>query len=191
MTRYCSFKKYSDMMKSWHLLIHKINLWQRKFRQRLSFLWVTKKYQQISQISTIVKDFSSRNPKSSKVQTIKLRHSLVILIVALVTLTSVVGYRFYNQPQLTVGKISPVRIEAPRNAEFEDTKTTLAKLKEVQRGIVPILKQNKEVTAQIKFQFAKYLELIEQLRIQTQPFPFFNRKILSLPSQQYLRSCSR
>lgn len=179
------------MMKSWHLLIHKIALWQRKFRQRLSLLWLSKNYQQISQISTIVKDFSRSNPKSAKGQNIKLRHSLVILIVAWVTLTSVVGYRFYNQPQLTVGKISPIRIEAPRDAEFEDTKTTAEKLKEVQRGVVPILKQNKDVTAQIKLQFAKYLGLIEQLRIQTQPFPFFNRKFISLPNQQYLRSCSQ
>ncbi|MGK7898429.1 MAG: HD family phosphohydrolase [Xenococcus sp. (in: cyanobacteria)] len=179
------------MMKSWHLLIHKIALWQRKFRQRLSFLWLSKNYQQFKQISAIVKDFSSSTPKSSRHQTIQLRHSLVILIAALLTLTSVVGYRFYNQPQLTVGKISPVRIEAPRNAEFEDRKTTLAKLKEVQRGIVPILKQNKEVTAQIKLQLAKYLGLIKQLRIQTQPFPFVNRQIIDLSSQQYLRSCSQ
>ena len=178
------------MMKSWQLLTQKIDSWQRKFRQKLSFIWVAKNSLQIRQISTIVKDFSSIQPPSSQRQTIKLRHSLVMLIVALIALTSIVGYRFYNQPQLTVGKISPIRIEAPRNAEFEDNKTTSAKRREVQRGIVPILKQNKEITAQIRLQFAKYLERIEQLRVQTQPFPFVNSKIISLSSQQYLRSCS-
>lgn len=178
-------------MKSWHLLTKKIDSWQRKCRQQFNFFWVTQNSQQIRQISAIVKDFSSSNSQSSKRQNIKLHHSLGMLIFALFALTSVVGYRFYNQPQLTVGKISPIRIEAPRDAEFEDTKTTLAKLKEVQRGIVPILKQNREVTVQIRLQLAKYLELIDRLRVQTQPFPFFNSKIIDLPSQQYLRSCSQ
>ena len=178
------------MMKSWHLLTQKINLWQRKCRQRLSFLWITINYQQIKRISAIFKDFSSSSSKSSRQQNIKLQYSLIMLIVALVALTSVVGYRFYNQPQLTVGKISPIRIEAPADAEFEDTQTTLASRREAQRGIVPILKQDKEVTAQIRLQLAKYLERIEQLRVQTQPFPFFDSKIISLSTQQYLRSCS-
>ena len=179
------------MMKSWHLLTQKIDSWQRKCRQRLSFLWVAKNYLQIRQISSILKDFTSNRPKSSRRQSIKLRHSLVMLIVALLALTSVVGYRFYNQPQLTVGKISPIRIEAPSDAKFEDSKTTLEKRKEVQRGIVPILKQDTEITAQIRLQLAKYLERIEQLRAQTQPFPFFDSKIIPLSSQQYLRSCSQ
>jgi len=178
------------MMKSWHLFTKKIDSWQRKCRQQFNFFWVTQNSQQIRQISALVKDFSTPNSQSSKRQSIKLHYSLAMLVFALVTLTSVVGYRFYNQPKLTVGKISPIRIEAPRDAEFEDTKTTLAKLKEVQRGIVPILKQNKEVTVQIRLQLAKYLELIEHLRTHTQPFPFFNSKIIDLPSQQYLRSCS-
>ncbi|MCA2589798.1 MAG: hypothetical protein IM509_03330, partial [Microcystis sp. M31BS1] len=33
-------------------------------------------------------------------------------------LTSVVGYRFYNQPKLAVGTISPVTIIAPEDARF-------------------------------------------------------------------------
>ncbi|ELS01068.1 putative domain HDIG-containing protein [Xenococcus sp. PCC 7305] len=178
------------MIKSWHLLTKKIDLWQRKCRQRLNFLWFTKNNRQIRKISAIVKDFSGSNLQSSKRQSIKLHYSLAMLIFALVALTSVVGYRFYNQPQLTVGKISPIKIEAPWDDEFEDTKTTLARRKEVQRGIVPILRQDKEITEQIRLQLAKYLERIEQLRVQNQPFPFFNSKIISLPSQQYLRSCS-
>ncbi|MDJ0900390.1 MAG: HDIG domain-containing protein [Xenococcus sp. MO_188.B8] len=179
------------MMKSWHLLTQKIDSWQRKGRRRLSFLWAAKNYQRIKQISAIVKHFISTSPPSSKHQSIKLHYSLVMLMVALVALTSVVGYRFYNQPQLTVGKISPIRIEAPSDAEFEDIKTTLARRKEVQRGIVPRLKQNREITAQIRLQIAKYLERIEQLRIRTQPFPFVDSRIITLTTQQYLRSCSQ
>ncbi len=179
------------MMKSWHLLTQKIDSWQRKCRQRFNFLGEIRNSQQIRQISAILEKFSSTNPKSSRRQRIKLRYSLVMLIVALVALTSVVGYRFYNQPQLTVGKTSPIRIEAPSDGEFEDTTTTLAKRKEAQRGIVPRLKQNKEITAQIRLQLAKYLERIEHLRAKTQPFPFVDSKIITLSSQQYLRSCSQ
>ena len=118
------------------------------------------------------------------------RNSLFILAIAIVTLTSVIGYRFYNQPQLTVGKISPVRIEAPSDGKFEDYKTTTERRKKVQTGIVPILKQNREITAQIKLQVSKYLDRIEQLRKLAAPFPFTDTQIFSLESQQYIRSCS-
>ena len=118
------------------------------------------------------------------------RNSLFVLAIAIITLTSVIGYRFYNQPQLTVGKISPVRIEAPSDGKFEDYKTTTEKRKQVQTGIIPILKQNRETTAQIKLQISKSLDRIDQLRKLVAPFPFIESEILSLESQQYIRSCS-
>ena len=118
------------------------------------------------------------------------RNSLFMLAIAIVTLTSVIGYRFYNQPQLTVGKISPVRIEAPSDGNFEDDKTTNERRKKVQTGVIPILKQNREITAQIKLQISKYLDRVEQLRKLVAPFPFIENEILSLESQQYIRSCS-
>lgn len=118
------------------------------------------------------------------------RNSLFMLAIAIIALTSVIGYRFYNQPQLAVGKISPVRIEAPQDGQFEDDKTTTEKRKTVQTGIVPILKQNREITAQIKLQTSKHLDRIEQLRKLIAPFPFIDSQILSLESQQYIRSCS-
>ena len=118
------------------------------------------------------------------------RNSLFVLAIAIITLTSVIGYRFYNQPQLTVGKISPVRIEAPSDGKFEDYQTTTEKRKQVQTGIIPILKQNRETTAQIKLQISKSLDRIDQLRKLVAPFPFIESEILSLESQQYIRSCS-
>jgi len=101
----------------------------------------------------------------------------------------VVGYRFYNQPQLTVGKISPLTIKAPYGAKFEDTKTTLDKRKEVQTGIVPILKQNEELTGEIGNKLALHLDSIDELRKRTAPFPFADKQALSLPSQRYIRFC--
>ena len=56
----------------------------------------------------------------------KLRRPLIFLF-TVGCLTSVVGYRFYNQPKLAVGTISPVTIIAPEDARFQDQETTALK----------------------------------------------------------------
>ena len=110
-----------------------------------------------------------------------------MLVLAIVTITSVVGYRFYNQPQLTVDKISPLTIKAPYSAQFEDTKTTSEKRKEVQTGIIPILKQNRELTAELTRKLDSCIEYIDELRKTTAPFPYADLEALSLSSQRYIR----
>jgi cyclic-di-AMP phosphodiesterase PgpH len=117
------------------------------------------------------------------------RNSLVILVITVVSLTSVVGYRFYNQPQLAVGKISTERIEAPQDGHFQDIITTEQKRREVRGGIVPILKQNKQLTVQTEKKLNTFLNEIEQLRNLAKPFPFISEKILSHQVQEYLRGC--
>jgi putative nucleotidyltransferase with HDIG domain len=117
------------------------------------------------------------------------RNSLVILVITIVSLTSVVGYRFYNQPQLAVGKMSTERIEAPQDGRFQDIITTEQKRREVRGGIVPILKQDRQVTAQIEQKLNTYLKEIEQLRNLAKPFPFVSEKILSHQVQEYIRTC--
>ena len=112
-----------------------------------------------------------------------------MLLFAICTLTGVVGYRFYNQPQLTVGKISPLTIKAPYSERFEDNKTTLEKRKEIQTGIVPILKQNESLTEDILEELAVYLDSVDELRKLTEPFPFFDPEAISLSSQKYIRFC--
>lgn len=110
-------------------------------------------------------------------------------MISIIAITGVVGYRFYNQPQLTVGKISPLTIKAPYTAKFEDTKTTLEKRKEVQTGIVPILKHNEELTTEIERKLGLFVDSIDELRKKTAPFPFTSQEALSLPSQKYIRFC--
>lgn len=112
-----------------------------------------------------------------------------MLLLSIMAITSVVGYRFYNQPQLTVGKISPLTIKAPYSGKFEDSKTTIEKRKEIQTGIVPILKQDEALTREIQNQLSVYLNSIDELRKLTEPFPFFDSKVISLSSQQYIRYC--
>ncbi|MEA5536036.1 HD family phosphohydrolase [Crocosphaera sp. XPORK-15E] len=140
---------------------------------------------------------SSTAPQSSnwlaklhKSQSIRNIHPPVMWGLAVVSLTSVIGYRFYNQPQLSVGTVSPIRIIAPNNGTFEDVQTTEEKRKEVRTGIVPVLQRDIQLTTQLKLDLTETIEEIEQLRQQTAPFPFIDPKIIPLSTQQYLRTAT-
>ena len=173
------------MMKSWHSLIQKIEEWRYTYRHE-EFSWWGKNFRKTYNRLSRRSSFGQSGRKQHHT---KLRDLIIMLALSIMALTSVVGYRFYNQPQLTVGKISPLTIEAPYSAEFEDTKTTSEKRKEVQTGIIPILKQNEELTAEINEKLELYLKQIDRLRKLAAPFPFASQKVLSLPSQRYIRFC--
>ena len=119
---------------------------------------------------------------------ITLPDSVIMIVLAVVFLTFVVGYRFHNQPQLTEGKIAPITIRAPKTASFEDTKTTQEKRKVIQTAIVPRLKQNEQLTTKIYARLNKYIEQIDELRSLTKPFPIVDLSAISLDTQQYLRT---
>jgi cyclic-di-AMP phosphodiesterase PgpH len=174
------------MMKSWHSLIQKFEGWRQKYQHHSSWLWG--QGFKLSKSSQLIRNSNFRRYRHPK-RPIQLRNWFFILIFSIVTLTSVVGYRFYNQPQLTVGKIAPLTIKAPYSAQFEDTKTTLEKRQDVQTGIIPILKQNENLTAEITNNLTSYLESVDKLRKLTEPFPFFDPQALSISSQKYLRFC--
>ena len=175
-------------MKSLFSLTQKVEAWWQNYQRREGFLrkinnpLLGKSAKQVSETKT--KIVSHRHKKRRQ------QNSLLILAIAIVALTSVIGYRFYNQPQLDVGTISPVTIQAPRDGRFEDEKTTQDRRKQVQTGVIPLLKQNRETTAQIKLQVSKYLEQIDRLRKFVAPFPFVDGQILSQEIQKYIRSSS-
>lgn len=175
-------------MKSLFSLTQKVEAWWQNYQRRERFF---------RKINTPLLRRSAKQVSETKTKIVSHRHkkhrqqnSLLILAIAIVALTSVIGYRFYNQPQLDVGTISPVTIQAPRDGRFEDEKTTQDRRKQVQTGVIPLLKQNRETTAQIKLQVSQYLDLIDRLRNFVAPFPFVDGQILSQESQKYIRSCS-
>ncbi len=172
------------MMKSLHSLTQQIIIWRKKYSQ--SYLILRERLITGQLFSSKTKN-TDLNRKSRN-KRIKLRHSLLILVIAIFSLTSVVSYRFYRQPRLTVGTVSPVTIQAPSDGKFEDKVTTLEKIKEVKTGIIPILQQDREVTIGIKLELSKYLTTIEELRQLVEEFPFVDTKTISLENQQYLRS---
>jgi cyclic-di-AMP phosphodiesterase PgpH len=174
------------MMKSWRSLIQKIAGWRYRY-QHQGFTWWGTNFRPQT-LANSSRSYHFGQSGSRKHQT-KLRDFVVIFALSIIALTSVVGYRFYNQPQLTVGKISPLTIKAPFSSEFEDTQTTLERRKEVQTGIVPILKQDEELNQEISHKLALYLKQIDGLRKTAAPFPFTASQILSLTSQKYIRLC--
>ncbi|MGL5033135.1 MAG: hypothetical protein ACRC6M_04960, partial [Microcystaceae cyanobacterium] len=119
----------------------------------------------------------------------RLHHPLMFGL-TVISLTSVVGYRFYNQPQLAVDRIAPITVIAPRTAEFTDEKTTAEKRKEVRAGTVPRLKRDVTVTQNLKQSRGELLDQINDLRKLGAPFPFIDPQIISLLEQQQLRSSS-
>jgi cyclic-di-AMP phosphodiesterase PgpH len=121
---------------------------------------------------------------------IKKTHSPLIIITSIATLTTVVGYRFYNQPRLAVDTIAPEIIIAPTDGIFEDVQTTEEKRKQARTGVVPVLKIDTKTTEQIELDLTKFINQIDQIRQSTGVIPFLRVEILSLDTQHYLRYCT-
>ncbi|MDJ0843379.1 HD family phosphohydrolase [Crocosphaera sp.] len=115
-------------------------------------------------------------------------HPPLMLGITVISLTSVIGYRFYNQPQLSVGTVSPVKVVAPKDGTFKDEKTTEEKRKEVRTGIIPILQRDLQLTSQLKGELTETITEMKQLRQQAGTFPFISGSLIPLETQQYLRS---
>ncbi|MDJ0660159.1 MAG: HD family phosphohydrolase [Crocosphaera sp.] len=126
--------------------------------------------------------------KLHKSKPIRQLHPPLMWGITVISLTSVIGYRFYNQPQLSVGTVSPVKVVAPKDGTFKDEKTTEAKRKEVKTGIIPILQRDLQLTSQLKGDLTETITEIKQLRQQAGTFPFISGSLIPLETQQYLRS---
>ena len=111
----------------------------------------------------------------------------VVWLLAVVSLTSVMGNRFYNQPKLDVGKAAPQTIRAPLSASVEDTKTTEEKRKAARTGSIPVLMLDNSISQKIDQDLQQSLDKAEELRQKGGPFPFVETTVLSDSSQRYLR----
>lgn len=132
-----------------------------------------------------------RPPKRHKPTTCKLRdrkrRSPVMWMLAVISLTSVMGNRFYNQPKLDVGKAAPQTIRAPFAASVEDTKTTEEKRKAARTGSIPVLMLDNSITQKIYQDLEQSLNKAEELRQISGPFPFVETIVISDATQQYVR----
>ncbi|MDB9493752.1 HDIG domain-containing protein [Spirulina major CS-329] len=116
-------------------------------------------------------------------------HSIMVLFIG-ISLTSVLGYRFYNQPQLKEGTRAPKSVWASRDAEVVDQELTDEQRKAAQAGLVQVLQIDPAVNQEIQTALEKFLNEVEALRATAGAFPFVEEDVLSLPTQRFLRASS-
>ncbi|MEA5503191.1 HD family phosphohydrolase [Halotia wernerae UHCC 0503] len=114
----------------------------------------------------------------------------VVLAIAVLSLTGVIGHKLYNQPQLQVDTLAPQTIRAPYTATIEDQRETEAQRKVVSRSSIPVLTFDIQITEKIDQNLQQLLEEGNEIRAAAGSFPFFDTSVLSIPTQHYLRSCS-
>ncbi|MGB3517156.1 MAG: HDIG domain-containing metalloprotein [Elainellaceae cyanobacterium] len=107
--------------------------------------------------------------------------------VAILSLTSVIGYRFYNEPQLAVDTTAPETLTAPDNARVEDTKTTEEARQAARTGSIPVLMIDETANQTIYQSFDRLLQRGNDVRQQLGGFPFTSTSNISLASQRYLQ----
>ncbi len=117
------------------------------------------------------------------------KRSAVILFMAVVSITGLMGHELYNQPQMKIGTIAPQTFIAPYTASIENRQQTEANRKVAQTNTHAILMVNAEKNEQINEHLQQILEDGNELRGVAGSFPFFDVSILSVPNQRYLRSC--
>lgn len=130
--------------------------------------------------------FPAASPSLPRKQSKLSSRSPLLFAVAVASLTSVAGHRFYNQPELAVGTAAPETIYAPEAAVIEDTKTTEENRKAARTGFVPVLKIDRDINRQIYSDLEKAIERIDILRQQAAPYPFTDPALLAVDSQKAL-----
>ncbi len=109
------------------------------------------------------------------------------LALAVLSLTSALGYRYYNTPKLDIGKAATQTIYAPASATIEDPKATEENRKAARSGSMPVLMLDRNVNQQIQKQLEDQINQGNELHQTASPFPFAKTAVLSLPVQTYLR----
>jgi putative nucleotidyltransferase with HDIG domain len=137
------------------------------------------------------KDKKQRAPKPKVTRgSLPGKPSPVVFVIAVVSLTGIIGQNFYNQPQLKIGTIAPETIRAPYSSLIEDTKKTEARRRNVSKKFVPVLMVDENINKKIKKNLQTLLAQGNEIRSAAGSFPFFDTFVLSVSSQGYLRSCA-
>ncbi|MDF5711101.1 MAG: HD family phosphohydrolase [Nostoc sp. S4] len=144
---------------------------------------------------TALKSMAKSVPTQSSIYTVGCnwvhgKRYLVILTIAVVSLTGVIGHKFYNQTQLQIGNPAPQTIRAPYTIKIEDRKKTDAKRKVASKSFIPVLMVDLRINQQIDENLQQLLDDGNEIRTIAGAFPFFDTVVLSRSTQRYLRSCS-
>lgn len=113
----------------------------------------------------------------------------LIVGLAVLSLTVVMGQRFYNQPELAIGRQSPMTIIAPKTVRVVDLKTTEDKRQAARVGAVAALRRDLTINQQISQELRDYLDRANQLRDRLLPPPIVPIDLLSIQTQWELFAC--
>ena len=107
--------------------------------------------------------------------------------VAVALLTAAHGSKFYNEPRLTVGQLSPETLAAPFAAEIVDPEATALLEKQIRAEATQFLQIDERANAQMLTALEQRLQMGESLRQEVGLAPYLSRAWLSLPAQQYFQ----
>jgi cyclic-di-AMP phosphodiesterase PgpH len=117
--------------------------------------------------------------------------SFLLAILATLTLTGSIGYRYYNEPQLTVGTPAPQTIYAPRAALVEDKIATSDARNVARQAALNVFTISKTLTKGIEDDFTELLLKSQLVRLLAGPLPFMDKALLSTDVQQTIRRIDR
>ncbi|MEM9768596.1 MAG: hypothetical protein AAF892_12055, partial [Cyanobacteria bacterium P01_D01_bin.71] len=114
----------------------------------------------------------------------------IALSLSVLALTAAMGQRYYRQPELQVGTISPKTILAPDDADVVDQESTEARRTAARNGAVPVLVPNQDANQRITNSLDNLLQQAEILRKQASDFPLVDGRQLPTATQTYIREAS-
>jgi cyclic-di-AMP phosphodiesterase PgpH len=116
------------------------------------------------------------------------KRSSIILVLAVLSLTIIMGHNLYNQPKMKVDSIALQTFIAPKTDNIEDRQETEEKRQDAIKNSVPVLMIDNQINEEVNQQLSEILYSINELRGIVGIFPFFDIPVLSLPAQRYLRT---
>jgi cyclic-di-AMP phosphodiesterase PgpH len=131
----------------------------------------------------------NRNHSSHKTPKLlqKLSRSSLLIAIMVITLTSALGYRFYQAPKLDINKAAPQAIYAPGTVVVEDQKATEEYRKAARTESISVLMLDRSANQRIQDLIQQQLQQGNEVREVSGKFPFTKTAALTLPTQSYLR----
>jgi putative nucleotidyltransferase with HDIG domain len=134
-------------------------------------------------VSSVLPSSTKRRKARSKVR----GQPSVFFVLAVLSLTSAIGYRLYNEPELGVGTVAPQTLRAPASARVIDTKTTESNRKAARTAAIPVLMIDQTTNEEVNQSLQRLLDRGNRVRQQSGSFPFVDTAVLSTQTQQYVR----
>ncbi|MBD2247201.1 HD family phosphohydrolase [Nostoc sp. FACHB-888] len=192
--QYKGLRRKGKLMRSPKSKIHRRELLRTIFNNVILFLTKTNHKSERRKQERAFKSKAKSLKTKSSIYAVCLdwvheQRSLVILAIAVVSLTGITGHKFYNQTQLQVGNTASQTITAPYTASIEDQKKTEAERKAVSKSSLQVLMIDARMNEQINRKLQQLLDDGNEIRAVAGAFPFFDPVVLSISTQRYLRSC--